>query len=642
VSISKASIDAVKDKIEITEVIGDFVSLKRRGQNMWACCPFHNEKSPSFSVSPAKQFFKCFGCGKAGDAITFIEEIEGVGYLDAIKYLAAKYGVEIEEREETPEEQAAQNERESLLIVLQFAKELYKDYMLHAEQGKAVGLSYFKERGFSDETIDKFELGYSPESWDYLLSKAKEKQYNLEILEKAGLILSNDQRSYDRFRDRVIFPIHNTTGKVVGFGGRILSKDAKQAKYINSPESPVYHKSKILYGLYQSRQAIRNLDLCYLVEGYTDVISMHQSGVQNVVASSGTSLTEEQIKLIGRYTKNITVLFDGDAAGLKAALRGIDMLLEEDMNVRVVVFPEGEDPDSFAKKTGSTAFAAYLKEKSRDFITFKAQLAVDEAGGDPIKKADAIKSIVGSIAKVPDPIKRNIFIKECSNLMDMDEQTLFAELNKIAIQRSRQQRPKETTEPEVLPTSPETPGPAPQPLEKLSIEDILKLQEREALRLLVNYGHVQNEDGDYLAEIILEALGDTELHAETFKNCLDLYQNQVKQGKVPEVDWFLQNTQGEVYHFVIELITKKYEPSENWFKKHEIHVPNEADQLDEVVLRNLYRHRFWLMSKLIKQKMEELKEAREDADILLLQKEIMDLKAGSSRLAAQLGIVVSR
>jgi DNA primase len=642
VSISKASIDAVKDKLEITEVIGDFVTLKRRGQNMWACCPFHNEKTPSFSVSPAKQFFKCFGCGKAGDAITFIEEIEGIGYLDAIKYLAAKYGVEIEEREDTPEEQAAQNERESLLIVLEFAKELYKDYMLHNEQGKAVGLSYFKERGFSDETIQKFELGYSPDSWDYLLSKAQEKQYNLEILEKAGLVLRNEQRSYDRFRDRVMFPIHNTTGKVIGFGGRILSKDAKQAKYINSPESPVYQKSKILYGLYQSRQAIRNLDNCYLVEGYTDVISMHQSGVSNVVASSGTSLTEEQIKLIGRYTKNITVLFDGDAAGLKAALRGIDMLLEEDMNVRVVVFPEGEDPDSYAKKTGSSAFENYLKEQSRDFISFKAQLAVDEAGGDPIRKAEAIKSIVGSIAKVPDPIKRNIFIKECSNLMEMDEQTLFAELNKIAIQRSRQQRqnnPDSSDYPSPTPTLP--PSTAPQ-LEKLSIEDIIQLQEREALRLLINYGNTQNEEGEYLAEIILEALGNTVLHSDTFKNCIDLYQNLLQKGQVPDADWFLQNTEGEVYSLVIELLTKKYEPSENWFKKHEIHVPDEADYLDEVVLRNLYRHRFWLMNKLIGQKMEELKNASEEADIILLQKEIMDLKLGSSRLAAHLGIVISR
>lgn len=637
-AISKESIDRVKDQIEIAEVIGDFVSLKRKGQNLWACCPFHQEKSPSFSVSPAKQIFKCFGCGKAGDAITFIEEIEGLNYIEAIRYLAGKYGIEIEEKEESPAELLAQNERESLFIALQHASELYHKQLLEDETGRAIGLSYFRERGFSDATIKKFQLGYSPEEWSFILDHTK--NFSPEILEKAGLILKSEEgRTYDRFRGRVMFPIFNTAGKVVGFGGRTLSKDKKQAKYINSPESPVYHKSKILYGLFQSRQAIRSQDLCYLVEGYTDVISMHQAGVENVVASSGTSLTEDQIRLISRYTQNVTVLFDGDAAGIKASLRGIDMLLEQNLDVRVVLFPDGDDPDSYSKKVGSQAFTDYLAEHARDFISFKTDLFVQDTKGDPIKKAGVIKDIVESISKVPDAIKRSVYIKECSRLLEVDEGTLIAELNKVSIRKNREK--KESNEQEDIPTDVEaaigmaaTQYVAPDPKSKISI------QEKESIRLLINYGNVALEDGASLAEFILAGLDDQEFYDNRLQSLRDMYMQALEGGQTPDSKWFLEHTQGELKNLVIELVTQRREISENW-AKFEIFIPKEEDILDKAVLSNLLRLKFRTIQKQIKENLEIMKDAQSDDEIMACMNTHTDLKQIERELANRLGIVVS-
>ena len=452
-SISKLTSDKVKERADIVEVVGDYVPLKKKGQNMWACCPFHGEKSPSFSVSPAKQIYKCFGCGKAGDPIQFVMDIEGVGFQEAIRHLAGRYGIEVEEDEtRTPEQNLEQNERESLFIATNFAKDFFVKN-LQTEEGRSIGLSYFKERGFSPHIIEKFDLGYALDGWDHLLKAAKSAGFEEDILLKAGLILQREgdaSRVYDRFRGRVTFAIHNVSGKPIGFGARILTKDKNQPKYINSPETPIYHKSDVLYGIFQAKKAIRDLDNCFLVEGYTDVVSMHLSGIENVVASSGTSLTEGQIKLIKRFANQVTVLYDGDPAGIKASIRGIDLLLEGGLNVKAVVFPHGEDPDSFSRKVGTQAFQDYLKDNSRDFIGFKIGLYQDEFAKDPIRKAEVIREIVQSIGKIPDPIVRSVYAKEASGLLQIEEEIIHAELNKSLIKSTKEhfQKAKDEAEAE--------------------------------------------------------------------------------------------------------------------------------------------------------------------------------------------------
>src|SRR5690554_3858379 len=438
-ALSRISTEKVRERADIEEVVNDYVPLKKKGQNLWACCPFHNEKSPSFSVSPAKQIYKCFGCGKAGDAIQFVMDIEGIGFNEAIKQIAKKYGIEIEEDQATPELVQAQNERESLYIALGFARDFYVK-SLATPEGRSVGESYFRERGFNQKIIQKFDLGYALEGWDHLLKEAKNKGFQEETLLKAGLILEKEggsTRIYDRFRGRVMFTIHNLGGKPIGFGARILKQDKKQPKYINSPETEIYHKSDVLYGLFQAKQAVRQTDNCYLVEGYTDVLSMHLSRIENVVATSGTSLTENQIKLIKRFTDNVTVLYDGDAAGIKASLRGIDMLLEGGLNVKAVVFPDGEDPDSYSRKVGSQTFIDYLAVHSKDFIAFKIALYAEDAANDPIKRAEVIRQVVQSIAKIPDPIIRAVYIKESAKLLQLEEDIVHTELNKILLRNRK-------------------------------------------------------------------------------------------------------------------------------------------------------------------------------------------------------------
>ena len=426
--ISKSTIDTVYETARVEEVIGDFVQLKRAGSNFKGLSPFSDERSPSFMVSPAKGIWKDFSSGKGGNAIAFVMEHEKFSYPEAIRYLAKKYNIEIEETEQTAEEKANTDVRESLFLVTEFAKNYFHDTLLNAEEGKAIGLSYFKERGFTNETIKKFSLGYSPETWDALTKEALGKGYKLEFLEAVGLTIPREDRPFDRFKGRVIFPIQSLSGRTLGFGGRILTNDKKAAKYLNSPESDLYHKSKVLYGIFQAKQAIAKQNNCFLVEGYTDVIQFNQAGIENVVASSGTALTPDQIRLINRLTKNITVLFDGDAAGLRASLRGIDLILEEGMNVKVCAFPDGEDPDSFAKKTPYEDLVLYLEENAKDFIQFKASLLMKDAKNDPIKKADLIRDMVASISKIPDRIQREIYIQECARIMDISEQVLVSTL----------------------------------------------------------------------------------------------------------------------------------------------------------------------------------------------------------------------
>lgn len=417
--------------MRVEEVIGDFVQLKRAGSNYKGLSPFSNERTPSFMVSPVKQIWKDFSSGKGGNAIAFLMEHEHFTYPEAIRYLAKKYHIEIEENEQSTEEKAQADERESLYIVSEYAQQYFQDTLFNTEAGKAIGMTYFKERGFSEETIQKFRLGFSPDEWTAFTDNALAKGYQLEFLEKTGLTIVNSDRKFDRFKGRVMFPIHSMSGRVLGFGGRILTNDKKQAKYLNSPESEIYHKSKVLYGIFFAKQAIAKADNCYLVEGYTDVIQMHQKGIENVVASSGTALTQDQIRLIHRLTPNITVLYDGDAAGLRASIRGVDLILEQGMNVKVCTFPDGDDPDSFARKTAYEDLVLYLENNATDFIRFKASLLMQEAQNDPIKKAETIRDMVESISKIPDLIKREVYVRECASIMDISEQVLFSTLAQI-------------------------------------------------------------------------------------------------------------------------------------------------------------------------------------------------------------------
>ncbi len=505
--ISRNTIDKVFETARVEEVIGDFVQLKKSGSNFKGLSPFTDERTPSFMVSPVKQIWKDFSSGKGGNAVAFLMEHEHFTYPEAIRYLAKKYQIEIEETEQSNEEKEQASERESMMLVAEFAQKFYADVLWKTETGKAIGLSYFKERGFSEQTIRHFGLGYNPDQWDAFTTAALDKGYALEYLEKTGLTIVKpatqegvQEKRFDRFKGRVLFPIHSLSGRVLGFGGRTLSSDKKQAKYLNSPESEIYHKSKVLYGIYQAKQAIARQDVCYLVEGYTDVIQLHQSGIENVVASSGTALTPEQVRLIRRLTQNIVVLFDGDEAGLRASLRGVDLILEEGMNVRVCTFPQGEDPDSFARKHSQEAIEAYLVEKAQDFIQFKTTLLTKEAANDPIRKAETIREIVGSIARIPDRIKREIYVQECASLLGISEGVLFSTLAQMGKKQAQDSRKKPATGPmEVVPDQPEE-----------AEVDLQYELERKIIELLLLYGMESQEFED----LVLKETEDGKLALE--------------------------------------------------------------------------------------------------------------------------------
>ncbi len=490
--ISQATIDSVFETARVEEVIGDFVNLKRAGSNFKGLSPFSDERSPSFMVSPAKGIWKDFSSGKGGNSIAFIMEHEHFTYPEAIRYLAKKYNIEIEETVQSDEEKLNTDVRESMYLVSEFAKKYFHEILLNSEEGKAIGLSYFKERGFTNETITKFGLGYSPETWDAFTKEALGKGYKMEFLESTGLTIAREDRPFDRFKSRVMFPIQSMSGRVLGFGGRILTNDKKSAKYLNSPESEIYHKSKVLYGIFQAKQSIAKLNNCFLVEGYTDVIQFNQAGIENVVASSGTALTPDQIRLINRLTKNITVLFDGDAAGLRASIRGIDLILEEGMNVKVCTFPDGDDPDSFARKTSYEELLYYLENNSKDFIQFKASLLMNDAKNDPVKKADLIRDMVTSISKIPDRIQREIYIQECSRIMDISEQVLMStlaqlvqkDISEVGKKQKQDQKAFEIVKNE-----------SPQEVVKV---DILYRLERKIIEILLLYGNRTEEFEDVL------------------------------------------------------------------------------------------------------------------------------------------------
>ena len=512
--ISKATIDTVYETARVEEVIGDFVQLKRAGSNYKGLSPFSDERSASFMVSPVKQIWKDFSSGKGGNSVAFLMEHEHFTYPEAIRYLAKKYNIEIEETEQTDEEKANTDIKESMYLVSEFAKNYFHNTLLHAEEGKAIGLSYFKERGFTNETISKFALGYSPETWDAFTKEALGKGYKLEFLESTGLTIPKEDRPFDRFKGRVMFPIQSMSGRILGFGGRILTNDKKAAKYLNSPESEIYHKSKVLYGIFQAKQAIAKQNNCYLVEGYTDVIQFNQAGIENVVASSGTALTPDQIRLINRLTKNITVLFDGDAAGLRASIRGIDLILEEGMNVKVCAFPDGEDPDSFAKKTSYDDLVTYLEINAKDFIQFKASLLMKDAQNDPIKKADLIREMVQSISKIPDRIQREIYIQECSRIMDISEQVLVSTLAQLVQKDIAEVGKKQKQEQKAFEV---VKNEAPVQAQKI---DILYHLERKIIEILLLYGNKIEEFED----VLLKTNADGEIEQVVEKKEYKVYQ----------------------------------------------------------------------------------------------------------------------
>ncbi|MDD7915055.1 DNA primase [Polaribacter ponticola] len=511
--ISRSTIDRVFESARVEEVIGEFVQLKKAGSNFKGLSPFTDEKSPSFMVSPVKQIWKDFSTGKGGNAVSFLMEHEHFSYPEALKWLAKKYNIEIEETEQTSEEKAQMDERESMFLVSTFAKDYFNNLMLNTNQGKAIGLSYFKERGFRDDTINKFELGYCLDEWDNFTKAALAKGYDLKYLAATGLSIVKENRQFDRFKGRVLFPIHSMSGRILGFGGRILTADKKAAKYLNSPESDIYHKSKILYGIYQAKKEIAKQDNCFLVEGYTDVISFHQSGVENVVASSGTALTSDQIRLVNRLTKNITVLFDGDAAGIRASIRGIDLILEQGMNVKVVQFPDGEDPDSFAKSHSDLELKEYLEDSAQDFINFKVSLLLKDSNNDPIKKATVIRDIVSSISKIPDGIQREVYVQECARIMDISERVLFSELaqllSKEKASRNKKSNIKSNTNSNIDPNQPPPEYFMEQEQAQMGLVkggqvtsqkiDQLSILENEIIRILLLYG---NEEVDFSEEVV--------------------------------------------------------------------------------------------------------------------------------------------
>ncbi|MCC8425108.1 DNA primase [Mucilaginibacter sp. UR6-11] len=637
--ILKSTIDRIMEATDIVEVIGEFVQLKKRGANYVGLSPFVNERTPSFTVSPVKGIFKDFSSGKGGSAVTFLMELEKFTYPEALKWLAKKYSIEVEETVETAENKEEENRRESLMIVSGFAAKFFHESLLNTDEGKAIGLSYFKERGFSTETIKKFELGYSPDQWEAFTGQALKEGYLEEFLTESGLSVKRDNGSlYDRYRGRVMFPIHSFTGRVIAFGGRTLKSDKNVPKYVNSPESEIYHKSNILYGLHFARKAIREEDNCYLVEGYADVISVHQAGIENVVASSGTSLTVEQIRLIGRLTKNITILYDGDAAGIKAAVRGLDLILEEGLNVKVVLFPDGHDPDSYVRLVGTAGFKKHIDDNKKDFILFKTSLLLKEAGNDPIKKSEVIRDIVESIAKIPDSIKASVFIKECSHILQIDERALLSELNKMRQAKAK----KDSQQPNGRMITPVEDY----PLVEEPVEEAKETfsQEKEIVRLLLLYGNKMIDwDGianTYIGPFMVAELNDVDFEHPAAKEFIRLYSKEVENGVLPEDQHFIHYPDKDIVDLVVTLIATKYTLSENWYEMHKILVSDEQANMKATILGAIFHLKKHKVGKMLQTLRDELQNAvtDEDQDILLTQ--YMRMKKVEKTISDYLGSVI--
>jgi DNA primase len=652
-AIPRETVDQILQAARIEEVVGEFVTLKKRGSNMWGVCPFHNEKTPSFSVNPARNIFKCFGCGKAGDSAKFLMEHEHFTYPEALRYLAKKYNIKIEEKQQTAEEIMQQSLREKMFNINEFADKYFVDTLWNTEEGKTIGLEYFRERGYLNPIIEKFHLGYNPDSahWDAFTEHAKKNGYSEELLEQIGLSIKGSKGLYDRYHGRVMFPIHSLTGRVIGFGGRILVNDKKSPKYQNSPESEIYDKKQTLYGIYFAKNAIARQDECILVEGYFDVLRMHQIGIENVVASSGTSLTMEQIRLVKRYTKNITMLYDGDAAGIHAALRGTDMILSEGMNVRVVVLPPEHDPDTFAKEFSVEYVSNYLKENAKDFIRFKTELLLKDAENDPIKRGQVIRDIVETISVIPDSIFRITYVKECSRLLDMPEQTLTNELNKIL--RAKLKKTLGIDDNVV----PETDTTTVKPKQEETVEDQLPAgyyQERELVKLLLMYGKEMivdermDEDGQKVYEQVSVAqmiIDDLKMDDFLFTNVVnrkifDIFDQAIDAGYIPDDQVFVSHEDETIAQLAADLLSTPYK-LDQW-EKYGIFVKREEDMLKATVLSSIYRYKDLIIEERRKAVEEELKTATDPADQLILLKQKKDLDDIRKQINKELGIVIAK
>ena len=651
--INQDTIGKIMDTARIEEVVGDFVPLKKRGSSLIGNCPFHNEKTPSFHVSVAKGIYKCFGCGKGGDSVHFIMDHEKYSYPEALKYLANKYNIEVEEIAQSPQNIEAQNARESLYIVSEYAANYFANELWTGEEGRAIGLSYFKERGFREDIVKKFQLGYSPDVWDALIQSSVAAGHKEDYLERTGLAIRNDKgKLYDRFRGRVMFPIHNFTGRIIGFGGRTLKTDKNVPKYVNSPESEIYHKSNVLYGLFHAKKAIRDADNCYLVEGYADVLSVHQAGIENVVASSGTSLTTEQIRLIGRFTQNVTILYDGDAAGIKASLRGLDMILEEGLNVKVVLFPDGHDPDSYMHHVGSGEFKKYIENTRKDFILYKASILLKEAGTDPIKRAGIIRDIVESIAKIPDDIKASVFIRECSGLLQIEERTLLSELNKIRAAKFKKssntnnaqsqqfQNPYQDGPPDNLFENSD-PGAA---LAPEAAPDNDQIQEREIVRLLLAFGHElvnwDKIDNMYIGSFIMQNLSDVTFEDALCKRIIDIYREEIENGHLPVANQFIKSEDREIQDLAITLSTSPYTLSDNWYNKHQIYVRDETVNLKATILGGIFHLKKRKVDRMLLSLLQEIKTEEDSTNQEILMQRYSFIKGVEKEISKFLGSVI--
>ncbi|HUH74194.1 MAG TPA: DNA primase [Chitinophagales bacterium] len=645
--ISKETIQNILDHARVEEVVGDFVNLKRAGANLKGNCPFHDEKTPSFVVSPAKNIYKCFGCGAAGDPLKFIMEHEQMNYPEALRYLAKRYQIEVVEDNQPFNEEAKEQQtfKDSLFIAMKFASKYYHDTLLESVEGKAIGLSYFKQRGFSSKTIEDFQLGYAPDGFEVFTKHAQESGYQIDILEKSGLIKVKEGRSpYDFFRGRVMFPIHNLSGKVVAFGGRILSSDVKQAKYINTPETDIYTKGNLVYGIYQAKNDIRKLDACFLVEGYTDVLSLHQAGIHNVVASSGTALTKEQIKLIKRFTQNIILIYDGDKAGIQAALRGVDIMLEEEMDVRVVILPDGEDPDSFVKNRGTDQTLEFIDKNKKDFIFFKADILLKDTNNDPVLKSNAIHQIVETIAIIKDPIRKAYYTRECSKIAQLSEDILIKEVNKTLIKLQRQNKQIREADAVVAreliefdsPFKEQTPVPTP--------EKDLHIQEKDVLRILFMHGHRVLPDGKHVATMILDHTHDVPFQNSNFQKIFDQYLKSY-DNEVPfeELGDDKHYTDEEVKEFIIGLNISPYQLSPNWESQHNIIVKNMDRLWESDVESTMNRFSYHKILQELKSVDEKIKESSNNdnfEEIIKLLEKKQILQAHKKEVAKKQGTVI--
>jgi DNA primase len=641
--IIKSTIDRIMEATDIVEVIGEFVQLKKRGANYVGLSPFANERTPSFTVSPAKGIFKDFSTGKGGSAVTFLMELEKFSYPEALKWLAKKYGIEVEETVEAPENREEEQRRESLMIVTAFASKFFHESLLDTDEGKSIGLSYFKERGFTTETIKKFELGYSPDQWEAFTGTAIKDGYKEQFLVESGLSVKRDNGTlYDRYRGRVMFPIHSFTGRVIAFGGRTLKKDKNVPKYVNSPESEIYHKSNVLYGLYFAKKAIRDEDNCYLVEGYADVLSVHQAGIENVVASSGTSLTSEQIRLISRFTQNITILYDGDAAGIKASLRGLDMILEAGLNVKVVSFPDGHDPDSYVRLVGTNAFKKHIEESKKDFILYKANLLLKDAGNDPIKKAEIIREIVESIAKIPDSIKASVFIKECSYILQIDERSLLSELNKMRQAKAKKDGQQQQNQNTRFAPQPDEPNFFDEPEVKETKDE--SSQEKEIIRLLLLYGNKMIDwDGianTYIGPFIIAELSDVTFEHPDCKQFMEIYRQEVENGVLPDDAYFIHHKDKGIVDITVNLLATKYTLSENWYEMHKIMVHDETANMKATILGAIFHLKKYKVGKILENLRTELQKTDTEADQEILLNQYMRMKKVEKTISDFLGSVI--